>query len=145
MKKVFIIIVALLILFVLSFFCSYGVYRKTNNYSDEILNSEEYHEATTEADNEEAAALINNDTDTKSEEDTDASCSDEDEKKTADYNFLVGELNGYVAVYTSSGSLYEFTDIRVDLLEDSVKERIKDGIKFQKAKEMFTFLESCSS
>ncbi len=145
MKKVFIIIVALLILFVLSFFCSYGVYRKTNNYSDEILNSEKYHEATTEADNEEAAALINNDTDTKSKEDTDASCSDEDEKETADYNFLVGELNGYVAVYTSSGSLYEFTDIRVDLLEDSVKERIKDGIKFQKAKEMFTFLESCSS
>ena len=54
-------------------------------------------------------------------------------------------MNGYVAVFTEKGSLYEFTDIRMDQLENDMKKRIENGIKFQKAKELFTFLESCSS
>ena len=61
------------------------------------------------------------------------------------YRFLVNELNGYVAVFTANGSLYEFTDIRIKDLDNILKNRIINGIKFQKEKELFTFLESCSS
>ena len=144
MKKMLVIVASLMVLFIISFSCSYGVYRKMHDYSDEIISTTEYREDITEVQNEEAAALVKNNTEMLSESEV-LGDSDENEEEASDYNFLVGELNGYVAVYTNTGSLYEFTDIKVDLLEDSVKERIKAGIKFQKAKEMFTFLESCSS
>ena len=71
--------------------------------------------------------------------------SETEETTEEDYHFLVSDLNGYVAVFTEKGSLYEFTDIRMDQLENDMKKRIENGIKFQKAKELFTFLESCSS
>lgn len=136
MKKMLVIIAAIFILLILAFSCSYKIYKNTYTYSDEIISSKKEAEETTEEKNEEAAAAVKNSDNKETEtEDTDE----------PDYNYLVGELNGYIAVYTSSGSLYEFTDIRVDLLEESLKERIKEGIKFKKAKEMFTFLESCSS
>ncbi len=82
----------------------------------------------------------------RNEKQTDASdTNDAEETAEAEYNFLVSELNGYIAVFTDTGSLYEFTDIKLDSLESDVRKRVKNGIKFQKAKELFTFLESCSS
>lgn len=39
------------------------------------------------------------------------------------YRFLVNELNGYVAVFTANGSLYEFTDIRIKDLDQHSKKQ----------------------
>lgn len=39
------------------------------------------------------------------------------------YRFLVNELNGYVAVFTANGSLYEFTDIRIKDLDNILKKQ----------------------
>jgi hypothetical protein len=60
-------------------------------------------------------------------------------------NYIVREFNGYVAVFTISNSLYEFTDIVVDELDSDLKKRVKNGILFEKEEELYTFLESCSS
>lgn len=59
--------------------------------------------------------------------------------------YIVNDLNGYIAVYNTNGSLYEYTDISLKEVDSLMRTRIKKGIGFEKAKELFAFLESCSS
>ena len=157
MKKVLLVIGALVLLFLLSFFCSYGIYKKTTGYSDasekqagirDYLTLAENQENKTQASDAKTEAPETVEAITKKQKETkqtDASNRDAEETAEAEYNFLVSDLNGYIAVFTDTGSLYEFTDIKLDSLESDVRKRVKNGIKFQKAKELFTFLESCSS
>ncbi len=153
MKKVLLVIGALVLLFLLSFFCSYGIYKKTTGYSDasekqagirDYLNLAENQENKTQASDAKTEAPETVEAITKKQKETSQTNTSEADTE-AEYNFLVSELNGYIAVFTDTGSLYEFTDIKLDSLESDVRKRVKNGIKFQKAKELFTFLESCSS
>ncbi len=146
MKKVLFLIGGAVLLFLFAFYCSYSIYKNSRGCNDTAkgqANVEEYiwtvdrtdSEETTEAvDSVDMVETISKKENTETEETTEES-----------YHFLVSDLNGYVAVFTEKGSLYEFTDIRMDQLENDMKKRIENGIKFQKAKELFTFLESCSS
>ena len=148
MKKILLILGGMLILFLLAFCCSYTIYQKTDSFSDDSYAVEtitgkgrsgkrqeiQYDPISEEKTSEEKTPTYGTTTGERSLSE-DAST----------YRFLVNELNGYVAVFTANGSLYEFTDIRIKDLDNILKNRIINGIKFQKEKELFTFLESCSS
>lgn len=150
MKKFLLILGGMLILFLLAFCCSYTIYQKTDSFSDDSYAVE------TITGKERSGKRQEIQYDPISEEKTTAdgmttegrSLSEDASTQmvaTESYRFLVNELNGYVAVFTANGSLYEFTDIRIKDLDNVLKNRIINGIKFQKEKELFTFLESCSS
>lgn len=146
MKKVLFLIGGAVLLFLFSFYCSYSIYKNSRGCNDTTKgqsNIEEYIWTIDRTDSEETTDAIDRvetvETISKKEN------SETEEAAEKDYHFLVSDLNGYVAVFTEKGSLYEFTDIRMDQLENNMKKRIENGIKFQKAKELFTFLESCSS
>ena len=139
----------MLILFLLAFCCSYTIYQKTDSFSDDSYaietitgkeRSGKRQEVQTDPISEEASAEETTTGEQASSEDASTQMA-----TTESYRFLVNELNGYVAVFTANGSLYEFTDIQIKDLDNVLKNRIINGIKFQKEKELFTFLESCSS
>lgn len=145
----------MLILFLLAFCCSYTIYQKTDSFSDDSYAVEtitgkgrsgkrqeiQYDPISEEKTTEENTPADGMTTEGRSlSEDASTQMA-----ATESYRFLVNELNGYVAVFTANGSLYEFTDIRINDLDNVLKNRIINGIKFQKEKELFTFLESCSS
>ncbi len=139
MKKGFLIAVtALIILFLLSFAGSYIVYTKMEHYSDDadpVLISE----SVTEEDRVVAADHVI----TKQRETEEST---ETEEQTENPNtFYAKEYNGYVAIFNHTNSLYEYTDISVEMLDDVVKKRIKEGIYFENIEELFAFLESYSS
>ena len=155
MKKFLLILGGMLILFLLAFCCSYTIYQKTDSFSDDSYAVEtitgkgrsgkrqeiQYDPISEEKTTEEKTPADGTTTEGRSlSEDASTQMA-----ATESYRFLVNELNGYVAVFTANGSLYEFTDIRIDDLDNVLKNRIINGIKFQKEKELFTFLESCSS
>ena len=155
MKKFLLILGGMLILFLLAFCCSYTIYQKTDSFSDDSYAVEtitgkgrsgkrqeiQYDPISEEKTTEEKTPADGMTTEGRSlSEDASTQMA-----ATESYRFLVNELNGYVAVFTANGSLYEFTDIRIDDLDNVLKNRIINGIKFQKEKELFTFLESCSS
>lgn len=155
MKKFLLILGGMLILFLLAFCCSYTIYQKTDSFSDDSYAVEtitgkgrsgkrqeiQYDPISEEKATEEKTPADGMTTEGRSlSEDASTQMA-----ATESYRFLVNELNGYVAVFTANGSLYEFTDIRIDDLDNVLKNRIINGIKFQKEKELFTFLESCSS
>lgn len=146
MKKVLFLIGGAVLLFLFAFYCSYSIYKNSHGCNDTAKgdsNVEEYIWTVDRTDSEETTDAVDRvetvETISKKES------SETEEATEEDYHFLVSDLNGYVAVFTEKGSLYEFTDIRMDHLENDMKKRIENGIKFQKAKELFTFLESCSS
>ena len=150
MKKVLFLIGGAVLLFLFSFYCSYSIYKNSRGCNDTTKgqsNIEEYIWTIDRTDSEETTDAVDRvetvETISKKEN------SETEEAAEKDYHFLVSDLNGYVAVFTEKGSLYEFT-VRFVLsqtadLENNMKKRIENGIKFQKAKELFTFLESCSS
>lgn len=155
MKKFLLILGGILILFLLAFCCSYTIYQKTDSFSDDSYAVEtitgkgrsgkrqeiQYDPISEEKTTEEKTPADGTTTEGRSlSEDASTQMA-----ATESYRFLVNELNGYVAVFTANGSLYEFTDIRIKDLDNVLKNRIINGIKFQKEKELFTFLESCSS
>ena len=155
MKKFLLILGGMLILFLLAFCCSYTIYQKTDSFSDDSYAVEtitgkgrsgkrqeiQYDPISEEKATEEKTPADGMTTEGRSlSEDASTQMA-----ATESYRFLVNELNGYVAVFTANGSLYEFTDIRIKDLDNVLKNRIINGIKFQKEKELFTFLESCSS
>lgn len=155
MKKFLLILGGMLILFLLAFCCSYTIYQKTDSFSDDSYAVEtitdkgrsgkrqeiQYDPISEEKTTEENTPADGMTTEGRSlSEDASTQMA-----ATESYRFLVNELNGYVAVFTANGSLYEFTDIRIKDLDNVLKNRIINGIKFQKEKELFTFLESCSS
>lgn len=155
MKKFLLILGGMLILFLLAFCCSYTIYQKTDSFSDDSYAVEtitgkgrsgkrqeiQYDSISEEKTTEEKTPADGMTTEGRSlSEDASTQMA-----ATESYRFLVNELNGYVAVFTANGSLYEFTDIRINDLDNVLKNRIINGIKFQKEKELFTFLESCSS
>ena len=155
MKKFLLILGGMLILFLLAFCCSYTIYQKTDSFSDDSYAVEtitgkgrsgkrqeiQYDPISEEKTTEEKTPADGTTTEGRSlSEDASTQMA-----ATESYRFLVNELNGYVAVFTANGSLYEFTDIRIKDLDNILKNRIINGIKFQKEKELFTFLESCSS
>ena len=155
MKKFLLILGGMLILFLLAFCCSYTIYQKTDSFSDDSYAVEtitgkgrsgkrqeiQYDPISEEKATEEKTPADGMTTEGRSlSEDASTQMA-----ATESYRFLVNELNGYVAVFTANGSLYEFTDIRIKDLDNILKNRIINGIKFQKEKELFTFLESCSS
>ncbi len=155
MKKFLLILGGMLILFLLAFCCSYTIYQKTDSFSDDSYAVEtitgkgrsgkrqeiQYDPISEEKTTEEKTPADGTTTEGRSlSEDASTQMA-----ATESYRFLVNELNGYVAVFTANGSLYEFTDIRIKDLDNVLKNRIINGIKFQKEKELFTFLESCSS
>ena len=155
MKKFLLILGGMLILFLLAFCCSYTIYQKTDSFSDDSYAVEtitgkgrsgkrqeiQYDPISEEKTTEEKTPADGTTTEGRSlSEDASTQMA-----ATESYRFLVNELNGYVAVFTANGSLYEFTDIRINDLDNVLKNRIINGIKFQKEKELFTFLESCSS
>lgn len=149
MKKFLLILGGMLILFLLAFCCSYTIYQKTDSFSDDSYaietitgkeRSGKRQEVQTDPISEEASAEETTTGEQASSEDASTQMA-----TTESYRFLVNELNGYVAVFTANGSLYEFTDIQIKDLDNVLKNRIINGIKFQKEKELFTFLESCSS
>ncbi len=155
MKKFLLILGGMLILFLLAFCCSYTIYQKTDSFSDDSYAVEtitgkgrsgkrqeiQYDPISEEKTTEEKTPADGMTTEGRSlSEDASTQMA-----ATESYRFLVNELNGYVAVFTANGSLYEFTDIRINDLDNVLKNRIINGIKFQKEKELFTFLESCSS
>lgn len=155
MKKILLILGGILILFLLAFCCSYTIYQKTDSFSDDSYavetiigkgRSGKRQEIQNDSISEEKTSTEK----TSAEETTTGERSLSEDASTQmaatdSYRFLVNELNGYVAVFTANGSLYEFTDIRIKDLDNILKNRIINGIKFQKEKELFTFLESCSS
>lgn len=155
MKKILLILGGILILFLLAFCCSYTIYQKTDSFSDDSYavetiigkgRSGKRQEIQNDSISEEKTSTEK----TSAEETTTGEQSLSEDASTQmaatdSYRFLVNELNGYVAVFTANGSLYEFTDIRIKDLDNILKNRIINGIKFQKEKELFTFLESCSS
>lgn len=153
-EKILLILGGMLILFLLAFCCSYTIYQKTDSFSDDSYAVEtitgkgrsgkqqeiQYDPISEEKTSEEKTPTYGTTTGERSlSEDASTQVAAES------YRFLVNELNGYVAVFTANGSLYEFTDIRIKDLDNILKNRIINGIKFQKEKELFTFLESCSS
>ena len=155
MKKFLLILGGMLILFLLAFCCSYTIYQKTDSFSDDSYAVEtitgkgrsgkrqeiQYDPISEEKTTAEKTPADGMTTEGRSlSEDASTQMA-----ATESYRFLVNELNGYVAVFTANGSLYEFTDIRINDLDNVLKNRIINGIKFQKEKELFTFLESCSS
>lgn len=150
MKKFLLILGGMLILFLLAFCCSYTIYQKTDSFSDDSYavetitgkgRSGKRQEIQYDPISEEKTPADGMTTEGRSlSEDASTQMA-----ATESYRFLVNELNGYVAVFTANGSLYEFTDIRINDLDNVLKNRIINGIKFQKEKELFTFLESCSS
>ena len=155
MKKFLLILGGMLILFLLAFCCSYTIYQKTDSFSDDSYAVEtitgkgrsgkrqeiQYDPISEEKTTEEKTPADGMTTEGRSlSEDASTQMA-----ATESYRFLVNELNGYVAVFTANGSLYEFTDIRIKDLDNVLKNRIINGIKFQQEKELFTFLESCSS
>ena len=154
MKKILLILGGMLIMFLLAFCCSYTIYQKTDSFSDDSYAVEtitgkgrsgkrqeiQYDPISEEKTSEEKTPTYGTTTGERSSSE-DAST----QVAAESYRFLVNELNGYVAVFTANGSLYEFTDIRIKDLDNILKNRIINGIKFQKEKELFTFLESCSS
>ena len=155
MKKFLLILGGMLILFLLAFCCSYTIYQKTDSFSDDSYAVQtitgkgrsgkrqeiQYDPISEEKTTEEKTPADGMTTEGRSlSEDASTQMA-----ATESYRFLVNELNGYVAVFTANGSLYEFTDIRIKDLDNILKNRIINGIKFQKEKELFTFLESCSS
>lgn len=149
MKKFLLILGGMLILFLLAFCCSYTIYQKTDSFSDDSYaietitgkeRSGKRQEIQTDPISEDASAEETTTGEQASSEDASTQMA-----ATESYRFLVNELNGYVAVFTANGSLYEFTDIQIKDLDNVLKNRIINGIKFQKEKELFTFLESCSS
>lgn len=146
MKKVLFLIGGAVLLFLFAFYCSYSIYKNSRGCNDTAKgdsNVEEYIWTVDRTDSEETTNSVDRveTVETLSKKES----SETEETTEEDYHFLVSDLNGYVAVFTEKGSLYEFTDIRMDKLENDMKKRIENGIKFQKAKELFTFLESCSS
>ena len=160
MKKILLILGGILILFLLAFCCSYTIYQKTDSFSDDSYavetiigkgQSGKRQEIQNDSISEEKTSTEKTSTEKTSAEETttgERSLSEDASTQMAatdSYRFLVNELNGYVAVFTANGSLYEFTDIRIKDLDNILKNRIINGIKFQKEKELFTFLESCSS
>lgn len=149
MKKFLLILGGMLILFLLAFCCSYTIYQKTDSFSDdsyaiETITGKERSGKRQEIQNDPISEEVSVEETTTGEQ---ASSEDASTQMAAteSYRFLVNELNGYVAVFTANGSLYEFTDIQIKDLDNVLKNRIISGIKFQKEKELFTFLESCSS
>lgn len=59
--------------------------------------------------------------------------------------FFIREKDGYVTVYNSDGTVYEYTSILKKDLPETIQEEMKSGIKLSSLSEVYGFLENYSS
>lgn len=140
MKKVLFLIGGAVLLFLFSFYCSYSIYKNSRGCNDTTKgqsNIEEYIWTIDRTDSEETTDAVDRvetvETISKKEN------SETEEAAEKDYHFLVSDLNGYVAVFTEKGSLYEFTDIRMDQLENDMKKTNRKWNKISKSERIIYF------
>ena len=60
-------------------------------------------------------------------------------------NYYIQDKNGYVTVYHSNGSVYEYTSILVTNLPKHVQDKMSGGIYLKDLAEVYGFLENYSS
>lgn len=66
--------------------------------------------------------------------------------QTADYKFIILEEEDYLTVYYADrNTVYEYTDIRYSDLEDSLRQKIRNGYCIKDEEVLFGFLENYSS
>ncbi|OUP50874.1 hypothetical protein [Lachnoclostridium sp. An181] len=69
-----------------------------------------------------------------------------DGQASAEETYYICALNGYVVVYRSDKkSLYEYTNIRVDMLPLDVQKEVEKGKEVEGLKDVYGFLENYSS
>lgn len=70
----------------------------------------------------------------------------EEEPLTEEYEYLLRNHDGYVAVYQlPENELYEYTDVIMDLLPAQLQEEIHDGKYLRNEEDLYNFLENYTS
>ncbi|MGN0152633.1 MAG: hypothetical protein ACI39Q_09185 [Wujia sp.] len=67
---------------------------------------------------------------------------------TMDEDYVISVENGYIVVYVSENTVYEYTGIDAELLkifDRNLYDRLADGIHFRSIDDVYKFLESISS
>ena len=60
--------------------------------------------------------------------------------------FLIVDQDGFLVVYQiSSGCIYENTKIKTGLLPADIRKKIQKGYRISGCRELYSFLENCSS
>lgn len=63
-----------------------------------------------------------------------------------DYEYLLRDHNGYVAVYELPGNeIYEYTDVILEILPAGLQEEIRDGKYLKDEEALYNFLENYTS
>lgn len=67
-------------------------------------------------------------------------------KTDSSYAFVIVAEDGYLTVYQSDlKTVYEYTDIKYDELDDAMQDKVNNGYSMKNVEELYSFLENYSS
>ena len=67
-------------------------------------------------------------------------------RENENYEFVLRNYHNYVTVYTlPEDTLYEYTDVILDVLPEETKEEIRQGKYLRNEEELYNFLENYTS
>ncbi len=148
MKKLFLYIALLIVLFFASYGIGYGLYLLRASSSEAADSADTEQPLSVEAEDE----LYYDESSLKiQQEDLDSADlytadldSTETVTETVD-SYRLACSGGYVVVLNPAGTLWEYTDIELSLLPMQVQQDILQGISFETIEQVYDYLESIAS
>lgn len=141
MKRIYILLAALLLLAIFSYYGANLIYRYMGKNSDENVIYKEYSEYVPENKSLETGNMNRHSTDNI----TLSYVIGEPDKSVYPYEYYLKDYDSHVAIFNKHGSLYEYTGIVLNGLDEDTRYNITKGIYFKEIEDLFTFLESYSS
>lgn len=136
------VIMSLMIIVILVAFSYYGtnlVYKRMVDSSDKVVNYKEYKDYGNHESVKTGNMKLKN---VNSRISYVIGKPDDNDYK---YNYYIKEYESHVAIFNKYGSLYEYTGIVLNSLDETTRNSITEGIYFKDIEDLFTFLESCTS
>lgn len=141
MKRIYILLAALFLLAIFSYYGANLIYKRTGKSSDENVIYKEYSEYIPDEKSVETGIMNKH----GSGNITLSYVIGEPDEKVYPYEYYLKDYDSHVAIFNKQGSLYEYTGIVLNGLDEETRYNITKGIYFKEIEDLFTFLESYSS
>jgi len=141
MKRIYILLAALLLIAIFSYYGANLIYRHTGKNADKSVIYKEYSEYVPEDKSVETGIMNKH----GSNNITLSYVIGEPEESVYPYEYYLKDYDNHIAIFNKQGSLYEYTGIVLNGLDEDTRQNITKGIYFKEIEDLFTFLESYSS
>ncbi len=142
MNRIYLVLFGFILLAVFSYYGANMIYKYSEKNSDDKVIYKEYSAYVPEGKSIETGSVK---THTGAKSNILTYVIGKPEQDRYSYEYYIKDYDSHIAIFNKQGSLYEYTGIVLNSLDENTRDNVKKGIYFKEIEDLFAFLESYSS